>query len=207
MKRVSLTLGALIALILVFTSCEPEYFRPENPKYKVGDLIKIGDIDAVVFYTTFEGDHGKAIAVKNEAALQWSSSSTVDLGCSNNLFGKPNQQIVQNLPSSGPEDWRLGYPAFWQCFNVEYQSDFKKVKWYLPAIGEMKLILKHKKLINDAMKDISGKKEIRDNVRYWSSTEIDGFDVKVCYIEDGKVVEESKMKTNNDPFFRAVIDF
>lgn len=70
MKRVSLTLGALIALILVFTSCEPEYFRPENPKYKVGDLIKIGDIDAVVFYTTFEGDHGKAVAVKNEAALQ-----------------------------------------------------------------------------------------------------------------------------------------
>ena len=208
MKRMSLILGALIALVLVFTSCEPEYYKPENPKYKVGDLIKIGDIDAVVFYTTFDGEHGKAVAVKNEAAIQWSTVATVDLGCSNKVFGKPNQQIVQNLPASGPDDWRLGYPVFWQCFNVEYQSiDLTKVKWYLPAIEEMKLILKHRTLINNAMKEVAGKKEIRENVRYWSSTEVDGFEVKICLINDGKIEVENKMKTNNDPLFRAVIDF
>ncbi|HNY63394.1 MAG TPA: hypothetical protein PLH70_04520 [Bacteroidales bacterium] len=214
MKRMSLILGALIALVLVFTSCgeEPQYYKPENPKYKVGDLIKIGDVHAVVFYVTFDGDHGKAVSVSNEASLQWSTTATINLGCSDKLFGKNNQQIVQNLPASGPDDWRLGYPVFWQCFNVAYPSqpiDFKKVSWYLPSLEEMKLILKYRTMINDAMEDLEavGKREIRENVKYWTSTEADAFNAKICIINDGKITVEDKMKTNNDPLFRAVIDF
>ena len=64
-------------------------------------------------------------------------------------------------------------------------------------------------MINDAMEDLEavGKREIRENVKYWTSTEADAFNAKICIINDGKITVEDKMKTNNDPLFRAVIDF
>lgn len=56
MKKNSLILLAFISLVAVFTSCEPEYFKPTNPKYEVGDLITIDGVDAVVYFVSFDGD-------------------------------------------------------------------------------------------------------------------------------------------------------
>lgn len=208
MKKVNSILVALIALLFITTSCEPEYFKPENPKYSVGDLIDVNGVSAVVFYATFDGEHCKAIATKSETSLQWSSNLTAFAGATSFTDGKSNQQKIQNLPSSGADDWRLLYPVFWQCFNVDYPAppvNFKIVKWYLPAVDEMKLLFNVMDVVNASMKDVTGKKLIVKGRKYWTSTEVDETNVKTITYNNGAFTVEDKMKTNNDPFFRAII--
>lgn len=208
MKRINTILVALIALLFITTSCEPEYFKPENPKYNVGDLISVNGIQAVVFYTSFDGEHCKAVTTKNEVPIQWCSVLTDAVGATSNSDGKFNQQKVQNLPSSGGDDWRLQYPVFWQCFNVDFPAapiNYTIVKWYLPAVDEMKMIFNVMDIINAAIPDEPGRKYIRENVKYWTSTETDVINVKTCTYSNGEIIIENKMKTNNDPVFRAII--
>lgn len=208
MKKINSILVALVALLFITTSCEPEYFRPADPKYAVGDLIVYDGVQAVVFYASFDGEHCKAVATKTEAAIQWCSVLTNTVGATSLTDGKFNQQKVQNLPSSGGDDWRLKYPVFWQCFNVDYPSapiNYTLVKWYLPAVDEMKMLFNVMDQVNAAMPNEAGVKLIRENTKYWTSTEMDATNVKMITFSDGVSTVEDKMKTNNDPVFRAII--
>lgn len=208
MKKINSILVALVALLFITTSCEPEYFRPTDPKYSVGDLIVYDGVQAVVFYASFDGEHCKAVATKTEAAIQWCSVLTNTVGATSMTDGKVNQQKVQNLPASGGDDWRLKYPVFWQCFNVDYPAapiNYTLVKWYLPAVDEMKMLFNVMDEVNAAMPTETGRKLIRENVKYWTSTEVDATNVKMITFSDGVSTVEDKMKTNNDPVFRAII--
>ncbi len=208
MKKINSILVALVALLFITTSCEPEYFRPTDPKYAVGDLIVYDGVQAVVFYASFDGEHCKAVATKTEAAIQWCSVLTNTVGATSMTDGKVNQQKVQNLPASGGDDWRLKYPVFWQCFNVDYPAapiNYTLVKWYLPAVDEMKMLFNVMDEVNAAMPTETGRKLIRENVKYWTSTEVDATNVKMITFSDGVSTVEDKMKTNNDPVFRAII--
>lgn len=208
MKKINAILVALVALLFITTSCEPEYFRPADPKYAVGDLIVYDGVQAVVFYASFDGEHCKAVATKTEAAIQWCSVLTNTVGATSMTDGKVNQQKVQNLPSSGGDDWRLKYPVFWQCFNVDYPAapiNYTLVKWYLPAVEEMKMLFNVMDEVNAAMPTEAGVKLIRKNTKYWTSTEVDATNVKMITFSDGVSTVEDKMKTNNDPVFRAII--
>lgn len=209
MKKINSILVALVALLFITSSCEPEYFKPTDPKYAVGDLIVHDGVQAVVFYASFDGEHCKAVATKTEAAIQWCSILTSTVGATSLTDGKSNQQKVQNLPASGGDDWRLRYPVFWQCFNVDFPEQlptpFTTVKWYLPAVDEMKLLFNVMDQVNAAMPTEAGVKVIRENVKYWTSTEVDATNVKMVTYNDGEAIVENKMKTNNDPVFRAII--
>lgn len=212
MKKNSLILLAFISLVAVFTSCEPEYFKPTNPKYEVGDIITIDGIEAVVFFTSFDGEHGKAIAAKSEAALQWSNSGIL-LGANSTTDGKSNQNKVQSRPIVSGSDWRLTFPAFYATFNTAPHSlpispaTLSTVKWYMPSVEEMRLIFEQFDIINTAIPSEIGYKKLRENIRYWTSTEVDEINAKVLIYNDGSVIVENKMRTNNDAFYRAIIDF
>jgi hypothetical protein len=208
MKKINSILVALIALLFITTSCEPEYFKPENPKYKVGDLIDVDGIQAVVFYATFDGEHCKAVAVETELQIQWCTVLSDSLGATSLTDGKANQQKVQNLQPSGPEDWRLRYPVFWQCFQVDLPSapiNYTVVKWYLPAVDEMRLLFNVMDQVNAAMPSGADVNLIRENRWYWTSTEASAINVKMINNNNGVYTIEDKMKTNNDPYFRAII--
>lgn len=212
MKKNSLILLAFISLAAVFTSCEPEYYKPTNPTYEVGDLITIDGIEAVVFFTSFDGEHGKAIAAKSEAALQWSTAGTI-VGANSTTDGKFNQNQVQKRPIINGDDWRLKFPPFYAAFNTAPHSlpipadTLLKVKWYIPSVEEMKLIFEHFDIINAAIPNEIGYKKLRENIRYWTSTEVDAINAKVFIYMDGTMIVEDKMRTNNDAFYRAIIDF
>lgn len=209
MKKINSILVALVALFIITTSCEPEYFIPENPKYKVGDLIDVDGVQAVVFYASFDGEHCKAVAVETELQIQWCSVLSDSIGATSLTDGKSNQQKVQNLPASGPNDWRLRYPVFWQCFNVDFPDQqptpFTTVKWYLPAVDEMRLLFNVMDQVNAGMPTGTDVKPIRKNIKYWTSTESDAINVKMITNNNGNYLIEDKMKTNNDPYFRAII--
>jgi hypothetical protein len=208
MKKINSILVALVALLFITSSCEPEYFRPTDPKYSVGDLIVVNGIQAVVFYASFDGENCKAVATKTEAAIQWCSVLTNTVGANSFTDGKFNQQKVQSLPSSGADDWRLKYPVFWQCFNVDFPAapvNFTVVKWYLPSVDEMKLLFNVMDQVNAAMPTEAGVKVIRKNTKYWTSTEVNETNVKMITNNNGVLTVEDKMKTNNDPVFRAII--
>lgn len=212
MKKNSLILLAFISLAAVFTSCEPEYYKPTNPKYEVGDLITIDGVEAVVFFVSFDGEHGKAIAAKSEAALQWSTAGIL-LGATSETDGKSNQNKVQSRPIVSGDDWRLLFPAFYATFNTAPHSlpipaaTLSTVQWYLPSVEEMKLIFEQFEIINTAIPSEIGYKKLRQNIRYWTSTEVDAINAKVLIYNNGTMTIESKMRTNNDAFYRAIIDF
>ncbi|HPS72331.1 MAG TPA: hypothetical protein PLM70_08765 [Bacteroidales bacterium] len=212
MKKNSLILLAFISLAAVFTSCEPEYYKPTNPKYEVGDLITIDGVEAVVFFVSFDGEHGKAIAAKSEAALQWSTAGTI-VGANSTTDGKFNQNQVQKRPIVSGDDWRLLFPSFYATFNTAPHTlpipaeTLKVVKWYMPSVEEMKLIFEQFDIINAAIPNEIGYKKLRQNIRYWTSTEVDAINAKVLTYNDGTITIESKMRTNNDAFYRAIIDF
>ena len=200
-----------VALVIFFASCEPEYYKPENPKYKVGDLITVDGVEAVVYFTSFDGEHGKAIAAKVEIPLQWSNQGIL-VGANSSTDGKFNQNKVQSRPTISGDDWRLIFPAFYATFNTANYSPpispetLRTVKWYIPSVEEYKFILQFFDLINDAIPSEVGYKKLRSNVKYWTSTEVDAVNAKVVIYNDGNVVVEDKMRNNNDPYIRAIID-
>ena len=167
---------------------------------------------SVVFFVSFDGEHGKAIAAKSEAALQWSTAGIL-LGATSETDGKSNQNKVQSRPIVSGDDWRLLFPAFYATFNTAPHSlpipaaTLSTVQWYLPSVEEMKLIFEQFEIINTAIPSEIGYKKLRQNIRYWTSTEVDAINAKVLTYNDGTITIESKMRTNNDAFYRAIIDF
>lgn len=212
MKKTSLILLAFISLAAVFTSCEPEYYKPTNPKYEVGDLITIDGVEAVVYFVSFDGEHGKAIAAKSEAALQWSTTGIL-VGANSTTDGKSNQNKVQSRTIGNGEDWRLIFPSFYAAFNTAPHTlpispdTLKVVKWYMPSVDEMKFIFQYFDLINNAIPNEVGYKKLRENIKYWTSTEVDEINAKVFIYSDGTMTVEDKMRTNNNAYYRAIIDF
>lgn len=212
MKKTSLILLAFISLAAVFTSCEPEYYKPTNPKYEVGDLITIDGVEAVVYFVSFDGEHGKAIAAKSEAALQWSTTGIL-VGANSTTDGKSNQNKVQSRPLVSGDDWRLIFPSFYATFNTAPHTlpispdTLKVVKWYMPSVDEMKFIFQYFDLINNAIPNEVGYKKLRENIKYWTSTEVDEINAKVFIYSDGTMTVEDKMRTNNNAYYRAIIDF
>ncbi len=212
MKKNSLILLAFISLVALFTSCEPEYFKPTNPKYEVGDLITIDGVEAVVYFVSFDGEHGKAIAAKSEAGLQWSTAGTL-VGANSNTDGEFNQNQVQSRPIVNGDDWRLKFPSFYATFNtaphtLPISADvLKTVKWYMPSVEEFKFIFEYFDIINAAIPNEVGYKKLRENVRYWTSTEVDEINAKIVMYMDGTSIVEDKMRTNNDAYYRAIINF
>lgn len=217
MKKINSILVALVALFIITTSCEPEYFKPENPKYKVGDIIKIklgmDSVEAFVYFVSFDGEHGKAIAIKDaEAPLQWSTTSLL-VGANSETNGYFNQNKVQSRPRVSGDDWRLIFPAFYTAFNTAHyefpisDETLLIVKWYIPSVEEYRFIFQYFNLINSAIPNGSGYVKLRENVEYWTSTEVDEINAKIVKYNNGIMSVENKMKTNNSPYYRAIIAF
>jgi hypothetical protein len=213
MKKNSLILLTFIALASFVISCEPEYYKPTNPTYKVGDLVEFDGVEAVVYFVSFDGEHGKAIAINQaEAALQWSTSAILT-GATSSTDGYFNQDTIQNRPSVSGSDWRLQFPAFYTAFNTAGYAPpistelLQTVKWYIPSVDEWKFIFEYFDLINGSIPSEIGYKKLRENVKYWTSTEVDAGNVKMVTYTDGTCTFEDKMKTNNDPCYRAIIKF
>lgn len=211
MKKNSLILILIVALATILSSCKPEYYKPENPKYEVGDLITVDGVEAVVYFASFDGEHGKAIAAGVEAALQWSNQGIL-VGANSTTDGKFNQGKVQSRPLVAGEDWRLIFPAFYAAFNTVphlppvHPDTLKVVKWYIPSVEEMKFIFQNFDIINNAMPEGTMYKKLRTNVKYWTSTEVDATNAKVVIYNNGNVIVEDKLRNNNDPYYRAIID-
>lgn len=212
MKRINLILLAIVTLSLFVTSCEPEYYKPTNPKYKVGDLVEIDGVEAVVYFVSFDGEHGQAIAAKAEAPLQWATSA-IETGATSSTNGFYNQDTIQSRPMGGGSDWRLQFPAFYAAFNVAgytppiTPAQLQTVKWYIPSVEEWKFIFEYFDLINGSIPAEVGYKKLRSNVKYWTSTEIDATYTNMITYNNGTCTVEEKMKTNNDPCYRAIIKF
>ena len=120
---------------------------------------------------------------------------------------------VQKRPIVGGDDWRLKFPSFYATFNTASHAlpipadVLKTVKWYMPSVDEFKFIFEYFDIINAAIPNEVGYKKLRENVRYWTSTEVDEINAKIVMYSDGTSTVEDKMRTNNDAYYRAIINF
>ena len=150
--------------------------------YKVGDYYDDGVKQGVVFTVEDGGRHGKIISL-DETTLSWCAmhyEHFQDMGLSNDTNGKINTDIIMARKDSD------NYPAFEWCRA-------KGEEWYLPSIGELKLLYDVMDEVNKTLHDKS--KILLDSGIYWSSTELDKFRAWLVYMNDGYALANRKVSS------------
>ncbi len=188
------------------------------PKIAVGDIyctdesiVKPSDLKSsgktaagIVSYVDNTGEHGWAVALKNAAttAVAWSAISqagwrqdipgltnyTANDQALTDLNGYTNTQTIRSMLFSS-----YIYPA---ASSVNFPQ-----KWYLPSIGQLRLMLGLKDIINSSLALVGGNAVA--NASYWSSTEASS-DNAWMLLSTGEIAQI--IKTNN-AYVRAMINF
>ena len=151
----------------VATQSIPSYYKST---YKVGDYYDDGTKQGVVFDVWDGGRHGKIVSL-DRGAEQWCTKEQhkkkIVVGASSNSDGKANTDKVMSRSDSAE------YSAFVWCRA-------KGQDWYLPAIDELKLLLRDRSVhnaVNRTLDEHGGQKlfELGEWNAYWSSTESSKF--------------------------------
>ena len=164
----------------------PKDTAPKKPKatptpssaktYKVGDYYNDGKKEGVVFWVDKSGEHGKIVSLR-QRKVEWAvdknfggvflnryNPSNKRIGTCDKKDGKKNLDVVRVI-----ECWQEKFPAFSRC--VELGDE-----WYLPAIDELRLLLRKNvvELVNNTLAKYKNATIIFDEEaleEYWSSTE------------------------------------
>lgn len=150
---------------------------PSSAKtYKVGDYYNDGKKEGVVFWVDKSGEHGKIVSLR-QRKVEWAvdknfggvflnryNPSNKRIGTCDKKDGKKNLDVVRVI-----ECWQEKFPAFSRC--VELGDE-----WYLPAIDELRLLLRKNvvELVNNTLAKYKNATIIFDEEaleEYWSSTE------------------------------------
>ena len=181
----------------VATQSVPSYYKST---YKVGDYYDDGTKQGVVFYVDSSGKHGKIVSL-DQGAEQWCTKEQhkkkIVVGASSESDGKVNTDKVMSRSDSAE------YPAFVWCRA-------KGKDWYLPAIDELKLLLRDRRVhdaVNRTLDEHGGQKlfELGEWAAYWSSTESSKFCAWFVGMLPGNTA--NNVKTNLTYYVRAVSAF
>ena len=121
----------------------------------------------IIFYVDNTDEHGWAIHLQDQvSSLVWSTSEYDVPGLYNynglnaylDIDGYGNTQIIRSIGNSS------SYPAAWA---VDFANG-----WYLPAAGQMRLIMTLLPLLNSSLSLVGGSPfSMNSDFNYWSSTE------------------------------------
>lgn len=152
----------------------------------------------VVFYVDTSGAHGWAVHLHDQGtSVRWLGNMnyvdipTLDNYMSNmDMDGYANTEILRGLGDANL------YPAAWA---VDFPNG-----WYLPAIGQLRLLYGELKTINSTLQILNGTPFPMNTLfRYWSSTEKDGtYALAVSW--GGELTPSGKFSQN---YVRSVRDF
>ena len=148
-----------------------------NAQVQVGDILCEGDrvvspsdydssndkAIGVVFYVDGTGEHGWVVSLDNVGQCSWGGydedTSLDNVG--GNFRAKRDKDGYENTKTILEE--HPEYPAF---AIMDFEGG-----WYLPAIGQMKLIYDNFDELNETLEKIGGTVFERNGYTYWSSTE------------------------------------
>ena len=152
----------------------------------------------VVFYVDTSGAHGWAVHLHDQGtSVRWLGNMnyvdipTLDNYMSNmDMDGYANTEILRGLGDANL------YPAAWA---VDFPNG-----WYLPAIGQLRLLYGELKTINSTLQILNGTPFPMNTLfRYWSSTEKDGTYV-LAVSWSGDLTPSGKFSQN---YVRSIRDF
>ncbi|MBO4489057.1 MAG: hypothetical protein J5741_05305 [Bacteroidales bacterium] len=168
----------------------------------------------IVFYVDNTGEHGWAVSLEEYSELQWCDLwPTVDIANLPNfstswdamfdLDGYSNTQIIRNEPST---NWWLNQQ---QAFPAAWAVDFDH-GWYLPALGQLRILYGTWGLINPSLQLVGGtlfdmNPTSLSGLYYWSSTEENDF--RAYYISYKGEIWSNKQFANGGPKVRGIRNF
>lgn len=128
-------------------------------QYALGDFYDKDGVQGVVF--SGEGEHGTLLSMDETTAI-YSSEVGEAIGASSWSDGIFNFNAVCKR-----DNWSEKYPAFAWC-NAKNGSG--PVKWYLPALNELKVIYDQSTAINRTINEHGGT-PLNGSGKYWASNE------------------------------------
>ncbi|MBQ3187642.1 MAG: DUF1566 domain-containing protein [Alistipes sp.] len=139
--------------------------------YKVGDYYNDGTKEGIVFWVDASGKHGKIVSL-DEGKLQWGTDEQYEkhivTGACDEFDGKTNTDKIMARAD------RAAYPAFVWCRK-------KGRDWYLPALEELKSLLRDTSVCDAVEKSLKSKgADGFTRKPYWSSTEDQDLDTGTC---------------------------
>ena len=119
----------------------------------------------VVFYVDDSGEHGWAVNLCDQGSFCWTAedngANSVELSffqnqedASSDIDGQSNSSKIRTTSNA------LAHPAF-------FATDFDN-GWFLPACGQLKVLMDASETINEALTIVRGKEL---DTLYWSSTQ------------------------------------
>ena len=178
--------------------------------YKVGDYYDDGKKQGVVFEVSASGKHGKIVSLTESAdKLKWTSDMNEQkrlIGANHMCNGAYNMMKVKQITG-----WREKYPAFAWCADLGEG-------WYLPAIEELKWLMRDKERLNAINNTLAIVGKIIENRGWWifsssylSSTEYpckDEFGAKAWFVPMYVgLVSNGSYKDNDFHYVHAVSAF
>lgn len=141
--------------------------RVSSYKYAIGDYYEDGGVRGIVFSVDSSGVHGVILELyQSPDYFKWCIDETV-VGASSKVDGWYNMKKIMTQ-----DDWESRFPAFAYCAA-------KGPGWYLPAIDELKSIIRNKSLLNKSLQEFGGHPILPNKHNgyeewgwYWSSTEV-----------------------------------
>ena len=169
----------------------PEDALSETFVYKVGGYYEDGEKCGIIISVTDDGLHGIIVNLE-EQETQWCSNKEAErtLGVSTRATSWHNgAQNTANITEI--LDWKQHYTAF-----GDVKFAYGDIIWYLPSIGELKLLTNEDTLdaVNSGLIARGAKHIFSPNLRektYWSSTETPGKDTvyTLGFLATGRHIE------------------
>lgn len=196
------------------------FFQKRNSneiKYRIGDLYDVNGVRGVVFTITDGGLHGKIVSFDKIVHLPWCKKTSMSgdifvlIGTSDQDDGMKNMRTLEMyLQDNNSLTWD-NFPAFKWC-RTQGEG------WYLPAINEVKELLKAHigsdsptkgiAKFRKLFKQITGDKLGGDMSNFMSSTE-DSFNTyfQTFFSGEWSGYERTPVKDNNVSTVRAIYAF
>lgn len=127
--------------------------------FDLGDLYDVDGVRGVV--VSVDGIHGIIVSMDETSAI-YSTEVGVSSGATSWNNGMLNYEAISQRP-----DWQENYPAAFWCWQ---KNDGGDVRWYLPAIYELKAVYDNKDMVNQTL-SANGGTPIDDSTEYWTSNE------------------------------------
>ena len=162
------------------------------------------DNNGVVGILLIEDEHKIVVALEDSPKnLHWSKK--------HKLINKPVEELEDAESDFNGEEYcnnlnSPDFPAAYYCLN--YQKGGRN--WYLPSLGELKLIYNHLEEIQNVLEIVGGQKFVTewedDTPMYWSSTEFTATSAWDLYLNHG-TIEKNGFKLSYSSKVRPVSKF
>ncbi len=146
--------------------------------------------DGIIFYVDNTGNHGWALSLKNEPGNPTWSNTYTDVPGLNNIAAGSMIALTDIDGYGNTQKMRTALPNTTAAWSMDISQG-----WYLPAIGQLRVLFGILEDIDASLKLVGGDKFIvSDTQKYWSSTE---YSSAFCWIlgANGAVVNEYKTLT------------